>query len=747
MQNALRRLSNQAARWWRHAVFTSMFALSTGFLGYWLDPATLRVWVLFALFFLFVFGLWSGRRAGRTASDIMPLSTVASVCYFVLFSTGAALLGLVAGLTLRGSIAMIGSVTSLGETTWSSSPELLRGLLGLGAVLVATGLTLTILFYRHESTRRQRVKLEYRRRGRPDMWPVDRLQGLIDFASETIGHQDFTADPKRKEEEDRRELAERRNGLVLKVASMKPINPFALFNDMSRLEKELRDLGLLSHRTDQPMALSENEKLAEFVARAAQESVADQGTGPNLDYSQLLQEVTDLKVAVDALRRMAGDPEDPQPLQSAPRISLAEHLSSRLPESSLLHGTHQQTRNNLRIGKVGYFVAGVLALTLLPLVSTLLATTSSQFIDARWLDSVLAASAIVGAALLTLYAVLRESSITVLESTIEEAIESAGRITVLCSALVRTIEHPTALFASHGYVDNVHVGRYSATEVLATIDPWDTAVVEHLLDWMEQKTQSSTPRYVHFASLVADYGFLPDVSDEDVSHELRRAKILRFELDADDRTKFRRFASEYEEASLAFAQHARWPPAGSVPIWDENPPGAVHLLLDGDASDGTRRLRALAFEPQKPLDWEPWNRIATIMPALLFLSAGEGLVPKAGFIEIEPEEMHPKDSKRALFAGTRKTRMMRLTAQIRLEAHVPPLLATFREIDDALDRGAGRAVDQKELSSALVQLKTVRRVLLNFQDRSLFPLERFVGLENEITSKDDVIRKVLQGTI
>lgn len=725
--------------------------------GLHLDAEWLLVWLVVPV----VTAAAAWFRIGMSVVDpeSPETSRVTNFCVSGLAAPGVAILVLVVTLTTRGTIADLGDLPGLRDGPWTSSPELLRGLVAIGAVLLATGSTLRVVFERREASRRRRVSRRYRRLGES---LVKRLDRTVEVARTIRTKTTWLEQPHSHVPGVPRatRLAVERRALALRILDEHSHDYPTLLDEVTRLDRDLRSVGALSVGTDGPLELPEHLKLVRELdpsIRPLRESLETQreavrslaagarGTGSSrgsiarmgedvlghrLDAYRLLGEEDDLNACMDALRSISVTD-----ASEAPRRSLAEHLARRRLGPEFLHEPRRSVRPITGSGERTYLLAGVATLVPLPLILSGLATDG--WLDARWLDTVLSVCAVVGAALLTLYAVLREASLGAVEGTIEDAVESAGRISVLCSALERALERPIATFATHAYVIERALGmEVKSEEVLAThiFDPDEfTSAVDDLLEWAEGRRATSEV-HVHFLPRAR----LRSAQAGGHTTRLRRARVLRFELAPDERDDVHvmGFRLEYNSAAYVPDEYPGIP--GKRFAAEVNRPGALHLVLADGAPPTRDRFLALGFEPQRPLEWEPWDRMPTILPAVLGVPVDGRLQASTGVLEIAP-------SGPGAVVEDQRTRATRSIDAIRRESErlqLRQLWGILSTIEDSISDPSGQ--DRVDLARALERLSDIRDALLQFQDRNIFPLERFIGRDGTITSEADVLEFVLE---
>lgn len=716
--------------WWLWWVRPLVLGVGTYFLAPLITPGQLLVYLLVAVPIVLWLDLRLHLRSVRSPRS-PETSQITYFCGTGLLSFGAVILVLVMRLSqqLTESAGSGSSLepSSIGVATWPSSPELLRGLLAVGGVLLATGWTLRVLFVRHEKSRRARVAREYEER-RERL--AERLEEQVRLLREIRLKPDdddrdtgrsMHASAKAAKQEREPRMARRRERVSDYFHRLQRTRPL-LMDDMRRLITDLRSTGLLSSRSDAPIALPEHEKL---LANELAFAKAD-GSVKELDVFRLHAEEDELDKTATALR---------QPLaEDASRRSFAEHLDPRRLGSEFQRDTRERPRPDAWMKRSlawttrswrrhKYFSIGVAVLLFAPVVLGSLA--ASRWLDARWLDTVFGVCAVVGAALLTLYAVLREASIERLEGAIEEAVEAAGRVTVLCSALERTLARPMALIAPHSYVNerdlssdtrrdsDVPDAERKSRKALALLDAysWSASAGEKLLEGLESRGKPTSDRSMHFVRL----GGLP--SSEPNSHALRRARVRRFEVTSethaammaeleivawphDKPSKSR--DGIYEWAALWWPEYESERNVGDKTLWLShiNPPKALHLVTAEGALEGEQRLLALAFEPQDQLNWAPWNERPYIKPAVYFDPVEERWSPAV----LEFSESELESPLLALLTGTRAENQTRLMDTIRREVDVLALRDAVRRIDESL-RKASRYEDWDVLEGRLLLYK------------------------------------------
>ena len=717
---------SQSGLWWLWWVRPSVLGVGTYFLVPLFSPGQLLVYLLVAV--PIVLGLDLLLHLGSVRSPGSPeTSQITYFCSTGLLSFGTAILVLVMRLTEAAGSGSRLEPSSIGVATWPSSPQLLRGLLAVGAVLLATGWTLRVLFDRHEQSRRLRVTREYEKRSER---LAERLEEQVrrlreirlkpeDDDSDTGRSMHASAKAAKQEREPR--MARRRERVSDDFHRLQRTRPL-LVDDMRRLITDLRSTGLLSSRSDAPIALPEHEKL---LANELAFAKAD-GSVKELDVFRLLAEEDELDKTATALRQLLAE--------DASRRSFAGHLDPRRLGSEFQRDTPERSRPDAWMKRSlawttrswrrhKYFSIGAAVLLLAPVVLASLA--ASRWLDARWLDTVFGVCAVVGAALLTLYAVLREASIDRLEGTIEEAVEAAGRVTVLCSALERTLARPMALIAPHSYVNerdlssdtrrdsDVPDAIRSIREGFALLKAysWSASAPETLIGQLENMGKPTSDQPIHFVRL----GGLP--SSETNSHALRRARVLRFEVTSEAHAAMMAGleivawphdkparSGFYEWAALWWPEHDSERNAGDKTRWLShiNPPKALHLVIAEEALEGGQRLLALAFEPQDQLDWAPWNERPYIKPAVYFDPIQDRLRWSAAVLEFSESEL--ASPRLALLTGTRAENQTRLMDTIRREVDAPALRDAVRSIDESL-RKASRYEDWDVLEGRLLLYK------------------------------------------
>lgn len=786
MQNVnFRRSDTGRAIWASHRPVIVLFLIiSAGISGLYLPAERLILW--FGLPIVVARVAWSRteRLTGDKASS--ETSRITDFCVSGLAASGAALLVLVATITLTTSLADLGAISSLKLDTWSSSPELLRGLVAVGAVLLATGWTMWILFHRRERARRERARSRYWRLNGSLQKRLEAAVGLARIIRSETSSSKFPY-------VQRGDLPVRQRERALEILrKFEPSFEFRL-QKLAGLNADLAAIGALSLDADHPIDLRELLTLARaddpaleplrrnlLWLRDAMRTLDPHALESVLPYEQsdasliaelldhpldrvgLLAEEDDLNAIRQALGRLEGLS------RASASASLAELVSQEWLGEELCSDAEYLTRwrkgrprGVARFGAELYFWVGVGCVTVAPAALIVMSTTSH--IDAAWLDTILSVCAIVGAALLTLYAVLREASLDGIEGFVEDALESSGRITVLADALLRTIDLPAVTFVTKHYLgpaldldEELFTSADDALFSSRNLPSTFGESVEKLLDWVGRDARApTTSEVVHFLPRNRLTSDLPASNTR-----LRRAQLLRFELPEEDwlGDDFSGLSRRYffaTELDLRVSEDGRLDPR-----WDtlpkENPSTALHLLFVDDGPPSPANFIAVAYEPSDPLTGGPWAKAPSMRPALLAVRREGRLQVSYGALTLPVEGG-------AASSQSREARVRRLTASLRREAEklqLRELLDLLDLIDRAddwmkllerppetvgeVDGSNAAALLEADFSSERDRFVRLIDALKRFQNRNISPLERFTRFDGAITSEADVLQFVLE---